>query len=61
MSAISLLQGRNRVEILSGAYLDYALIAAIKHGSHYVVTAMGSFPGDPGPGLPFTLYIADRP
>jgi hypothetical protein len=40
--------------------IDYEINAAIKHGPHKVVTAMGSFLSSMGPGVPFTLYIAAR-
>jgi hypothetical protein len=41
-------------------HIDYELNAALKHGEHQVVTAMGSLITEKGPGIPFTLFIAPR-
>jgi hypothetical protein len=42
-------------------HLDYEIYAALKHGDHKVVTAMGSFLSKSGPSLPFTLFISAKP
>jgi hypothetical protein len=41
-------------------HIDYEINAALKHGHHRVVTAMGSFIFEKGPSLPFTLFIAEK-
>ena len=40
--------------------IDYEINAALKHWHHKIVTAMGSFLDKKGPGIPFTLYIAEK-
>jgi hypothetical protein len=47
-------------DLFPAEHVDYEINAALKHGSHRVVTAMGSFILERGPGIPFTLFIADR-
>lgn len=42
-------------------HVDYELNAAIKHGDHQVVTAMGSLLFDRPPAIPFTLVISRKP
>lgn len=42
-------------------HLDYEIRAALKHGEHKVITAMGSFLAGNGPSLPFSLFISARP
>lgn len=44
--------------IFPAAHVDYELNAALKHGDHRVVTAMGSLILEHGPGIPFTLFIS---
>lgn len=45
-------------KIFPKEHIDYEINAAIKHGRHKVVTAMGSFLIERGPAIPFTLFIA---
>ena len=47
-------------DVFPKEHVDYELNAAIKHGHHKVVTAMGTLILDKGPGLPFTLFIAEK-
>ena len=46
--------------LFPAVHIDYEINAAIKHGEHGVVTAMGSLITEHGPGIPFTLFIAPR-
>lgn len=46
--------------LFPAVHIDYEINAAIKHGDHRVVTAMGSLITEHGPGIPFTLFIAPR-
>jgi uncharacterized iron-regulated protein len=46
--------------LFPASVLDYEINAALRHGPHKVLTAMGSFLSDDGPGIPFTLYIAAK-
>jgi len=42
-------------------HIDYEINAALKHGQHKAVTAMGTLIlRKGGPGLPFTLFIAEK-
>lgn len=47
-------------DMFPNAHIDYELNAALKHGHHNVVTAMGSLIFEKGPAVPFTLFIADK-
>jgi len=43
--------------LLPAEHIDYELNAAMKHSPHAILTAMGSFLVQHGPGIPFTLFI----